>query len=149
MVTNNIEKLYELAGIEKRFKAYTEDGSVKYFHTLDEIINSKIYYRPDMYCCDLDDDAKELPPFTDTKQLELIKLLSKHKEFRLNIDFEEMKITEVEIWTIWTVSVEWYAENKFFKCLKTDFSQALAGLVCELWEDLTEQQKEEVRGILQ
>lgn len=145
-MTDNISRLYESAGVEKRFKAYTEDGIVKYFHTLDEIKKSNIYYRPDMYCCDLDDDAKEYPPFTDTKQLEIIKWLSKSKEFWLSIDFEEVKFTELKSWA---VSVEWYTENKFFSCAKTEFEQALAGLVCELWEDLTDEQKEEIKRILE
>ena len=34
------------------------------------------------------------------------------------------------------------------ECHNADRKQALAGLVCELWEDLTESQREEVRGIL-
>lgn len=145
-MTNNIEKMYELAGIEKRFKAYTEDGRVKYFHTLDEIIKSNIYYRPDMYCRDLD-DVKEYPPFTESKQLELIKWLAiKHSKYSIlhidkycnyfRVSFDKDKTKD-------DIGYEFdYAGHN------TDFPQALAGLVCELWEDLTPEQREEVRGIL-
>ena len=61
------------------------------------------------------------PPFTPEKQLELIK---------------------------------WFGKNSIMKKVydiynREDFSQALAGLVCEIWEDLTDEQREEVRGIIQ
>lgn len=140
-MTDNISRMYELAGIEKGFKAYTEDGIVKYFHTLDEIIKSNIYYRPDMYCCDLDDDAKEFPPFTDTKQLNLIKWISLNTRYMWNYIGQTVKNT-------WVLAIDYTQIFKFKSCEHADFSQSLAGLVCELWEDLTEQQREEIKEIL-
>lgn len=73
------------------------------------------------------------PQITESKQLELIKWLV------CNIDH---------------LDIYKNPKDYFLACLfkggkHTDFSQALAGLVCELWEGLTDEQREEVRGILQ
>lgn len=50
--------------------------------------------------------------------------------------------------------IKWFGKNSIMKKVydiynQEYFSQALAGLVCELWEDLTPEQREEVRGILE
>lgn len=122
-MTNNTEKLYELAKVKKVGKKLScsllDFGACKNINCI--------------FC----DKAKlkEFPPFTDTKQLELIKWIAKNLTFG--------------------VLVHTYDSKFRFNVLKNrsishkDFSQALAGLVCELWQDLTEAQREEVRGILQ
>lgn len=50
----------------------------------------------------------------------------------------------------WLMSENKYIceRNKENEIKNIDFSQALAGLVCELWEDLTDTQKEEIRKVL-
>lgn len=92
---------------------------------------------------------KNYPPFTDTKQLELIKWLA--------LNFSQYSILHIDRWTSgkvrFALDKEKYTEPYYdsdYAYVDKDFSQALAGLVCELWEEeLTEEQKEEVRGILQ
>ena len=76
----------------------------------------------------------DYPPFTSKKQLELIKWLASEQN---------------------DVEISWYSDtgfrvNNFLdSCEHKDFSQALAGLVCELWEDLLDEQKQEIRKILE
>ena len=110
---NNIEKLYELAGIDR-----------------------------------FDYELAKYPDFTDTKQLELIKWLAvKHSKYSIlhidkycnyfRVSFDKDKCKDG-------------AGYEFdYAGFNTDFSQDLAGLICELWEDLSDEQREEVRGILQ
>lgn len=83
-------------------------------------------------CFDVDCEST-YPPFTGTKQLNLIKWFSE------NIDFLELSHNgeEFEFYTSWSRT-----RNK-------DFSQALASFIYYKWDDLTDEQREEVRGILE
>ena len=110
-MTNNIEKLYELAGMEKRIFSFVIQGEFP------QRVHDRCY-----------------PPFTDTKQLELIKWLASEQN-------------DIEI--SWYSDIGFRINNFLDSCEHKDFPQALAGLVCELWNDLTDTQKEEIRGILQ
>lgn len=101
----NIEKLYELAGIN-------------------------ICTRKDKECKDC---GYYFFKFTEQKQLDIIKYFSE------NIDFLELSHNGEEF--------EFYSS-----CSRTsdkDFSQALASFIYYKWDDLTETQKEEVKGILE
>lgn len=104
-MTDNISRMYELAGIEETPQETISQGKFP----------MRVNYLG-------------YPPFTDTKQLELIK---------------------------WLASTAWYSDIGFrFKnfldsCEHKDSSQALAGFVCELWEDLSDEQKEEIKRILE
>ena len=121
-MTDNIEKLYELAKVEKVGKKLTcgllDFGACKN-------INCKF--------CDKA-KVKEYPPFTEFKQLELIKWL-------------------VDNWITFTL----YKNSDSYVCACHSFlgrfcktlEQAPAGLVCELWEDLSDEQKEEIKRILE
>ena len=118
-MTNYIEKLYELAKVEKiQYSGVIQGDFPMRFHDVG------------------------YPPFTDTKQLELNKWISSNTRYMWNYIGETIKNT-------WVFEIEYTDIFKFKSCEHTDFSQALAGLVCELWEDLTDTQREEVRGILQ
>ena len=116
-MTNNIEKLYELAGIDRKkpkcLDCFFENQSC--LRSYDEC--------PNLY-----------PPFTDKKQLELIKWLAANwGSFALYRNEDGFLC----------------ACHSFSSCFCETEKQALAGLVCELWEDLTPEQREEIRGILQ
>ena len=117
-MTNNIEKLYELAGIEKKSHC-------------DYTCNSRYFCSTN--CTHYNEKIEEYPPFTAEKQLELIKWLATTRPIHIT-----------------NICGDWVIEGmvRYGKKYK-DFSQALAGLVCELWEYLTLEQREEVRGILQ
>ncbi len=114
-MTNNIERLYELAKVPK-FWNYDK-----------EIFEYRII-------------------FDEKRQLNIIKLLCSSEDFFLDINGEIPKFTDVFLWTI---SVEWYSKSKGYKNIQKDFPQSLAGLVCELWQDLTDEQKAEIKRILE
>lgn len=121
----NIEKMYELAGIEETPQETISQGKFPIR------VNYLSY-----------------PPFTAEKQLELIKWLaikySKysilhidkiHVYFRVSFDKDKTKYnTDYELDYIG---------------LGKKFSQALADLICELWEGLTPEQQTEIKRILE
>lgn len=117
-MTNNIEKLYELANIHKKLDCQRCGAK--------ELKSGK--------CFEVDCEST-YPSFTNTKQLELIKWIA------INGEVCRIDATEKD---------KWFIENDFktSECF-ADFSQALAGLVCELWDDLTSEQREEIKRILE
>jgi hypothetical protein len=80
------------------------------------------------------------PPFTAEKQLELIKWLGKNKNgFGLFNDGTEGLSCHCDFhW-------EWFRKDFYAE----DFDNALAGLINSLWQDLTEEEKQQVKGILE
>ena len=123
---NEIEKLYELASfVKKRCKDYS------------------------CTVCEQYNDCEKYPPFTAEKQLELIKWLSnndkdKNKKLTLynsahlyyfGLDHEPAH-SEDAMWS--------YGES-----LGTTFEDGLASIINDLWQDLTEEQKQQVKGILE
>ena len=78
------------------------------------------------------------PPFTAEKQLELIKWLCKstYRNYLL-IRYNN-------------ANYYWQIECNMSDSDKTDkFSECVASIINNLWQDLTEEEKEEIRGILQ
>jgi len=115
---SEIEKLYELAEVEKkRMCEWTCKGSEHCSTNCEHYESTKEYY----------------PPFTAEKQLELIKLLSE-REIYIN-----------------------HAEGKYFiftmniggsECSK-DFDTSLAKYINLIWQDLTEEERNSIKEILQ
>lgn len=123
-MTDNIEKLYELANIDKKLDCQRCGAK--------ELKSGK--------CFEVDCKAT-YPPFTFKKAVGLNNWLlnNKHNKYIQLVDKKNsyyglLKFDNKE------------EEQKF---IKNDVYQALAGLICELWEDLTPEQREEVRRILQ
>ena len=93
--------------------------------------------------CD-DNNCNECPyyssPFTPEKQLSLIKSILASSTDR-NIDLykqnEFYRFTVIHIGT-----------DKVFEGIDKDFAVALAGLINQLWQDLTEQERTEIADIL-
>lgn len=80
----------------------------------------------------------EYPPFIAEKQLELIKwLLRQGHRFSVQYSYYDNKYGLI-----------WY-ECADVECLNTDFTQTLAGFIYELWQDLSDDQKQEIKRILQ
>lgn len=106
-MTDNIQKLYEITGVDSvGFNTYT-----------------------------LKD---EYPPFTAEKQLDLIKFVSNFKVYEV-IKHENRK---------------WYmcaciGCDDYYESRSESFDQAVAGLIINLWQDLTDDQKQEIKRILQ
>lgn len=122
-MTDNISRMYELAKVEKLNKVSIHLNKAYNFEFHETDTKSDFY-----------------PPFTDTKQLKLIKLLqiNKYKQYLHFVDvissyFRGLKFETKE-------------EKRIF--IDSEYPQKLAKLVCELWEDFTDTQREEIRGIL-
>ena len=79
------------------------------------------------------------PEFTAEKQLELIKWLAKRQDFGLNY-YLNSKVWDAQTQFSW----EFYCKTYEHK----EFEQALARLINNLWQDLTDEEKAEIRGIL-
>ena len=82
--------------------------------------------------------TKCYPEFTAEKQLELIKLLATR----------ELKIkTQKQPCATYIGILGQY--ECFYGIEEIHFEQALAGVINYLWQDLTEEEKEQVKGILE
>lgn len=104
------------------------------------------------YCCDSTHgeptkrckgclDYREIyPPFTAEKQIELIKWLGKSKNgFGFFNDGTEGSSCHCDF------NWEWFRKDFYAE----DFDSALAGLINSLWKDLTEEEKQQVKEILE
>lgn len=76
----------------------------------------------------------EYPPFTTEKQIELIKWLVKNQDI--------FKITYHREF-LWCSSIEWVESDCY-----EEFEESLADLINTIWQDLTEEEKQQVRNIL-
>ena len=138
---SEIEKMYENAEV------MIQDCLCGYHCVFDKsnkncIVNEKCKTKD---CAYLDDNS-----FTAEKQLELIKWLAT-KDYRNFAN--KLLISTNEGYTCFSVGISTdygseclYEENAF--CSKL-FEQALAGLINNLWQDLTEEEKQQVKEILE
>ena len=82
------------------------------------------------------DNREEYPPFTTEKQIELIKWLV--------CTGEEISISGHRKGNLY-----WMSTNVDNKEQASTFEGTLAGLINTLWQDLTEEEKQQVKGILE
>lgn len=138
---NEIEKLYENVGIKPL-------PTCNNCNMLDE------YWSNGTYCstckCDKDNDECGMtdyiyPPFTAEKQLELIKWLMKEEKVlqielcSIEDDFCFSRVTPCDT----NINSNYVSFGRARK-----FEEALADLINDIWQDLTEEEKEQIRGIL-
>lgn len=131
-----IEKLYDNAGVEK------------------EVIPCPAKYYG--YSCtknnwddaDCSCDIEGYPPFTAEKQLELYRwLLKKENVDYLCYWYNEIK--EVWIFRVYLLT-EFSSENPIiYEGSNKEFDEALANLINDYWNDLTEQEQQQIKEILQ
>ena len=121
-MTNNIEKLYELAKVKKVGKKLSCS-----------LLDFGVCKNINCSFCDKAQD-KNYPPFTEFKQLELIKLLSSD-------------LTGFE--TYLGMDGKYHMTFGHTKASNISYEQALAELICELWTDLKGEVQEKIRRILQ
>ena len=105
-----------------------------------------------MLPCPFENECKDCefnwyPDFTAEKQIELIKWLA----IRLNSDY--MAYWHNEIKDVWIFRLheltELSSEEPYiYEGRNKDFTEALCNLTNDLWQDLTDQEKEEIRNIL-
>ena len=136
---SEIEKLYENAGIKKEKDYYCPNCETK---LEDWFGKHKEYICPNERCdyalCDDEKDFQEClehlsyrefyPPFTAEKQIELIKLIANSKGYPDYEHFGNLFDDHIQL---------------------LEFDEALARLVNSIWQDLTEEEKRQVKGILE
>lgn len=89
--------------------------------------------------CEQNNSCEKYPPFTADKQIELIKFLGSLKDYTVETD-KFKGVYYVGCREAGSNNKHWGSHNLF--------EEALAELVNDLWQDLTEQEKEEIRSIL-
>lgn len=136
-----IEKMFKNANAYKmlcncEFKNLY-DYRIEYGSDVCDYTESKIK-EPCNICKKVKQKIKYYPDFTAKKQLELIKWLST----------KELKIrTNKQPYAIY-IGILGNDNTCFFGCEGLYFEQTLAEVINNLWQDLTDQEKEEIRGIL-
>lgn len=140
---NEIEKLYELAELNNLWleEYYASDNvhPVQIWHkSYNEMIKSMMetntWARSEAVEVAKKECRKALPPFTAEKQLELIKWLGIRDEF----NFYQNKVTK-----------DWIFYDHEKDATHYNFELGLASWVNYLWQDLTEEEKQQVKGILE
>lgn len=81
--------------------------------------------------CGIDEEIIHYPPFTTEKQIGLIKILAK-SEIKINNEDGEYEFSIFD------------AVSDF-----SSFEESLADLTNRIWQDLTEEEKQQVKGILE
>ena len=131
---NEIEKLYENAGVEP-IAEYCKHQCNNEFD--------------DNACIGCKHIEKvEYPPFTAEKQIELIKLLA-HKDYdkdALLININASNYTYFSLGINSSDDGNGLYEDYCFG--SKQFDEALAGVVNLIWQDLTEEEKQQIRDIL-
>ena len=80
------------------------------------------------------DSYIKYPPFTAEKQIELIKWLGTTEYYTFGIFYRQ------GLWYIFTETTNRHNEN---------FDECLAKLINDIWQDLSEEEKQQVKGILE
>ena len=126
---SEIEKLYELAG-EKPI-LICDNG----YTTIN------CHYSP-KDCGFICNTKKIYPPFTAEKQLELIKVIAKGQIGGICIEINVKDTVTISARQDW---------NRYFEFQEwgSDLPEALAKLITNLWQDLTETEKAEIKRILE
>ena len=88
--------------------------------------------------CGVDEQIINYPPFTAEKQLELIKWLAKRLDFGLEYYHDK--------WVVQT-QLGWDCYEEQFE--HRSFDEALSGFINHLWKELTEEEKQQIREILE
>ena len=117
---SEVEKLYKNAGVEPKYKDYRTKNGKTYEDKNPNNRNIRLLY----------------PPFTAEKQLELIKWLMHKASF--HAFFTKLE-TDSNVYVINYCTVQYHHYK---------FESALSALITDIWQDLTEQERTEIRSIL-
>ena len=124
---SEVEKMYENCNIKPKKKGYCDwDSNCPYPH---HKCNDECPYWK------YEDEAK-YPPFIAEKQLFLFQWICKRfKEIYVShTDFEEVQSWEI----VYKISVH-----------RNSFEECLCAFINLLWQDLTEEEKQQVKGVLE
>lgn len=84
------------------------------------------------------------PPFTAEKQLELVKWLSENDVVRI----EKYTLNGETFFELACTFNDWYDDYKYSYATEK-FEEALAGLINDRWQDLTEEERKQIRRVLE
>jgi hypothetical protein len=131
---SEVEKLYENAGIKLGCCKYAEYGyegeEGTWYYCKKENKECWTYPNGNANCVE-----KGYPPFTAERQIELIKWLVKNQDI--------FKITYHREF-LWCSSIEWVESDCY-----EEFEESLADLINTIWQDLTEEEKQQIKEILE
>jgi len=133
---NEIEKLYENANV----KPYIYCSKPRLDCNARETGNCK-------QDCEYYSGKRLLTPFTAEKQIELIKLLA----IRFSSDYMSYWRNEIkDVWIFRLHDLTKFSSKEpcIYEGRNKDFTEALCNLINDLWQDLTEEEKEQIRSVL-
>lgn len=128
---NEIEKMYENAGIdyEERYNNCT----------LNKECQCELKCSCDM--CKYSEEKYIYPPFTAEKQIELIKFIT------------TLGVCEIENWNDkgfhFAIKRERIYPTMFLSLSNINLQETLADVINKLWADMSEEEKQQVKGILE
>ena len=127
---NEVEKMYRNYNIEKiRYCEVEDECPFMFGHRCEDC---DLKPKPEYYI---------YPPFTAEKQLELYKYLCKPFLITTRYYFDEFSITAEN-------TFEWKTMTKVSVTGKT-YEECIAKLVNNLWQDLTEEERKQIKEILE
>ena len=141
---NEVEKMYENAGLSNMWVERYNDGYYeheRYYNSYKEMINNMMKAN-DWTLSEAREIAKrecrkEYPPFTAEKQLNIIKWLLKSYD----IDFSQLgQRIDTSLDGINCISGSGSANT---------FEESLAQAINDLWQDLTEEERKQIKEILE
>lgn len=138
---SEIEKLYENAGVEIQYGYDVYNKKSEHYRLLNCNKNAVITLFPECKSKGYKvTKVNKTANFTAEKQLELIKWLTKREDFALGY---------YPSYNIWVAKTEfcWEYYEKTYEHKNPE--QALAGLINNLWQDLTDTEKAEIKRILE
>lgn len=136
---SEITKLYKNAGLSNMWVERYNDGYYEhenYYDSYKEMVNNMMKAN-DWTLTEAQETAKrecskEFPPFTAEKQLEIVKFML-HKGVYYDTDCDTY-------WFHYTGEIE----NATYR----PFEEAIAEFINSLWQDLTEEEKQQIKEIL-
>lgn len=137
-----IEKMFENAGIKKQYCGWLDMGDLDcqmQYVRCNSITEWKDAVFSSRFGESKEEPEHKYPPFTAEKQLELIKWLAKTYELSINWDKQYFAIRN------------YYDNGRLYHSVygyEVPFDETFAYLINRIWQDLTDQEKEEIRGIL-
>ena len=125
---SEIEKMYENV---KLTNLYCGDDYIAEYMLQSECTNDN-----EEKCKTCDKVKISYPPFTAEKQIELIKWAARTGEPKVEIGYSS-------VYGYW---VENYTDTRYY--FGEQFDSALASLINSIWQDLTEEEKQQIKDIL-
>lgn len=141
---SEITKLYENAGLSNMWVERYNDGYYeheRYYNSYKEMINNMMKAN-DWTLTEAQEVAKrecrkELPPFTAEKQIELIKWIFK-SDYYITYSFWNNK---------YGYNVQYEDKDELIE--DENFENSLAKVINFIWNFITEEEKQQVKGILE